>query len=207
MRGKRAPAIVAMNSRAASSHYQWHEIQTTSWTIQGGLGYGDFPGPEKGVVDTLIPDYEGSINVGTLDDIQNKWGSLSSAIPGAPSLNDVLGQLGTAGAIVSELRDERSELLSEASDFDALGRTFAPIQASELTQLPTPWSVVAPNLWMRMLTQGHYGDIGSVQIRVTGDKTDVPLVASIGYGRCQSKIVTSGSAYACTQPLSFVPQH
>ena len=43
MRGKRAPAIIAMNSRAASTPYTFSPLQTTSWTIQGGLGYGDFP--------------------------------------------------------------------------------------------------------------------------------------------------------------------
>ncbi len=208
MEGRRAPAVVAMNSRAAASAYGFPPIQTTSWTIQGGLGYGDFPAPEKRVVDTLIPDYKSLLQLGTLDDIQSKWGSLSNVVPGAPSLDSVLGQLGPAGQLVNELRDERSTIISQASDFDALRRSFAPPQSGgDVSSLPTPWSVVSPTIWMRMLTQGHYGDLGTVQVRVAGSGPGtVPLVSSIAYGRCTPAITPQGSGYACTQPLSFVPQ-
>jgi hypothetical protein len=208
MQGKRAPAIVAMNSRAAGSAYGFQPLQTTSWTIQGGVGYGDFPGPEKAVVDTLIPDYKGQLQLGTLDEIQSKWSSLASAVPGAPSLESVLGQLGPAGQLVNELRDERTAILSQASDFEALRRSFVPLQqGGDVSSLPTPWSAVSPTIWMRMLTQGHYGDIGTVQVRVTGSGPGtVPLVSSIAYGRCTPVIGPQGNLYTCTQPLSFVPQ-
>ncbi len=208
MQGKRAPAVIAMNSRAAGSVYGFQPIQTTSWTIQGGLGYGDFPAPEKRVVDTLIPDYKSQLQLGTLDDIQSKWSSLASAVPGAPSLDSVLGQLGAAGQLVNELRDERSTIISQASDFDALRRSFAPVQSGgDVSALPTPWSVVSPTIWMRMLTQGHYGDLGTVQVRVAGSGPGtVPLVSSIAYGRCTPTIGPQGNLYTCTQPLSFVPQ-
>jgi hypothetical protein len=207
MRGKRAPAVVAMNSRAAASSYQFSQIQITSWTIQGGLGFADFTSTPRSVVGALIPDFESSLSVSTLDEIQNKWSSLSNAIPGAPSLDDVLGQTGAAGQVVLELRDERAQLLGAASDYDSLRRSFAPFQTSDIAALPTPWSVVNQNVTMRMITQGHYGDLGSVQIRVIGPgNADVPLVSSLGYPRCQPNIVTQGSAYTCAQPLSFVPQ-
>jgi hypothetical protein len=203
MRGKRAPAIIAMNSRASSTPYQFGPIQTTSWTIQGGLGYTDFAPPQKSVVDTLIPDYKSQLGTSTLDDIQGKWGSLSSAI-GGPSLDSILGQLGGAGQLVVELRDERSQIISQAADFNALSRTFAPIQAADVSTLTSPWSVVSPTLWMRLVTRGHYGDVGTVQIRVAGaGPSTVPLISSIGYGRCTPQITPQGQAYACTQPLSF----
>ncbi|GAC1574197.1 MAG: hypothetical protein NVS3B7_05960 [Candidatus Elarobacter sp.] len=206
MRGKRAPAIVAMNSRAAASSFTFSPLQTTSWEIQGGLGYRDFPAAQRAVVDTLIPDYESMLGVSTLDEIQGKWSSLSSAF-GAPSLDSILGQLGGAGQLVVELRDERSQILSQAGDFEALRRTFAPLRTADVTTLPTPWSVISPTVWMRMLTQGHYGDLGTVQIRIASAGAEtVPLVSSIGYGRCTPEITSRGSAYACTQPLSFVPQ-
>lgn len=205
MRGKRAPAIVAMNSRAASSTYGFSQLQTTSWTIQGGLGYAEFPGPERAVVDALIPDYKDLLSGSTLDQIQSKWNALAR-FPGAPSLDGVLGQMGPAGQTIVELRQERDQILSEAADFDALRRTFAPFQNADGPALSTPWSTVDSNVWMRMLTPGHYGDVGTVQVRVTGStSTSVPLVSSIAYGRCTPQITTQGSAYACTQPLSFEP--
>lgn len=148
------------------------------------------------------------MQLATLDEIQSKWSALSGAVPGAPSLDSVLGQLGPAGQLVNELRDERS-ILSQASDFDALRRSFVPAQSSggDVSALPTPWSVASPTVWMRMLTQGHYGDIGTVQVRVAGSgPATVPLVSSIAYGRCTPTIGPQGNLYACTQPLSFVPQ-
>src|ERR1700736_3971651 len=85
MRGHRAPAIIAMNSRASSTPLQFSPLQGTSWTIQGGLGYADFAPQFKTVVDTLIPDYKGQLGSSTLDDIQGKWSSLSSALGGPPA--------------------------------------------------------------------------------------------------------------------------
>jgi hypothetical protein len=203
MRGKRAPAIIAMNSRASSSSFTFSPLQATSWTIQGGLGYGDFTGNTRTVVDTLIPDYKGLLASSTLDDIQGKWSSMSSSL-GGPSLDSILGQLGGAGQLVRDLRDMRSEIISQAGDFTAMQRTFAPVQPADVSTLDSPWSVVGPTMWMRLVTRGHYGDIGTVQLRVagTGPQT-VPLISSIGYGRCTPQLTTQGTAYACTQPLSF----
>jgi hypothetical protein len=98
----------------------------------------------------------------------------------------------------------RSEIISQAGDFTAMQRTFAPVQPADVSTLDSPWSVVGPTMWMRLVTRGHYGDIGTVQLRVagTGPQT-VPLISSIGYGRCTPQLTTQGTAYACTQPLSF----
>ena len=203
MRGRRAPAIIAMNSRASSTPYQFSPLQTTSWTIQGGLGYPDFPPAARGVVDTLIPEYKGLLGTSTLDDIQGRWSSLSSSL-GGPSLDSILGQLGGAGQLVAELRAMRSEIQGQAADFNALSRTFAPLQAADVTTLDSPWAVISPMLWMRLVTRGHYGDVGTLQVRVAGSgPATVPLISSIGYGRCTPQLTTQGSAYACTQPLSF----
>ncbi len=203
MRGKRAPAIIAMNSRASSTPYAFSPIQTTSWTIQGGLGYADFPGATRGVVDALIPEYKGLLGTSTLDDIQGKWSSLSSSV-GGPSLDSILGQLGGAGQLVTELRDMRSQIIGQANDFTALSRTFAPLQQADVSTLQSPWSAVSPSVWMRLVTRGHYGDVGTLQVRVAaGAAQTVPLISSIGYGRCTPQLTTAGNAYACTQPLSF----
>jgi hypothetical protein len=203
MRGHRAPAIIAMNSRASSTPLQFSPVQTTSWTIQSGVGYSDFSGGARSVVDSLIPDYKGLLASNTLDDIQGKWSSLSSAV-GGPSLDSILGQLGGAGQLVRDMRDMRTQIIGQANDFNALSRTFAPIQAADVSTLDSPWSTITPTLWMRLVTRGHYGDVGTLQIRNAGSAAaTVPLISSIGYGRCTPQLTTQGNAYACTQPLSF----
>ncbi|MBV9439195.1 MAG: hypothetical protein JOZ24_04300, partial [Candidatus Eremiobacteraeota bacterium] len=101
MRGHRAPAIIAMNSRASSTPLQFSPIQQTSWTIQSGVGFTDFSSGARTVVDTLIPDYKGLLASNVLDDIQGKWSGLSSSL-GGPSLDSVLGQLGGAGQLVQD---------------------------------------------------------------------------------------------------------
>ncbi len=59
-------------------------------------------------------------------------------------------------------------------------------------------------MWMRLVTRGHYGDVGTIQLRVAGaGPATVPLISSIGYGRCTPQIAPQGQLYACTQPLSF----
>jgi hypothetical protein len=102
------------------------------------------------------------------------------------------------------MRDMRTQIIGQANDFNALSRTFAPIQAADVSTLDSPWSTITPTLWMRLVTRGHYGDVGTLQIRNAGSAAaTVPLISSIGYGRCTPQLTTQGNAYACTQPLSF----
>jgi hypothetical protein len=203
MRGHRAPAIIAMNSRASSTPLPFSPLQQTSWTIQSGVGFTDFSSGARGVVDALIPDYKNLLASSVLDDIQGKWSSLSSSV-GGPSLDSILGQLGGAGQLVQDLRGWRSDIISSANDFNAMSRSFAPLQPADVSGLESPWSTVSPTVWMRLMTRGHYGNVGTMQIRVagTGPQT-VPLISSIGYGRCTPQYPVQGQAYACTQPLSF----
>ena len=203
MRGHRAPAIIAMNSRASSTPLQFSPIQQSSWTIQSGVGFTDFGSGARNVVDTLIPDYKGLLASSVLDDIQGKWSSLSSSV-GGPSLDSILGQLGGAGQLVQDLRSWRSDIISSANDYNAMTRSFAPLQQADVSGLESPWATVSPTVWMRLVTRGHYGNVGTMQIRVagTGPQT-IPLISSIGYGRCTPQYTTQGQAYACTQPLSF----
>ncbi len=205
MRGKRTPAIIAMNSRAASTPYTFIRIQQTSWDIQSGIALSEFRPDERHVVDALIADYEPLLQGNTLDEIQSKWSTLSSTV-GAPSLDSVLRDLGGAGQIVIDLRSEREDLLASAGDFDRMRNAFAPLQKADPSSLQSLWAVVSPMLWMRLVTTGHYGDIGTIQIRVGGTTpASVPLVSSIGYGRCTPAVNSSTSNFACTQPLSFEP--
>ena len=105
---------------------------------------------------------------------------------------------------MQELRSMRTEIINNANDFNSLSRTFAPLQTADVSTLDSPWSVITPTLWMRLVTRGHYGDVGTLQIRNAGTAAaTVPLISSIGYGRCTPQLTTQGNAYACTQPLSF----
>lgn len=58
-----------------------------------------------------------------------------------------------------------------------------------------------------MVTQGHYGDIGTVQVRVAGSGSATRAAGVVDrLWSLHADDRTAGHLHACTQPLSFVPQ-
>ena len=205
IRGKRAPAIIAMNSRAAGTDISWSDLQATSWAIQSGAAYGDFSSTEQAVVNRFIPEYKDLLQTSTLQDIQNKWNSLS--IPGLPSLNDAVGGMGSVGQTILDLQAEQQAIIASGSSFTSLTAAFignVNQQPQPATLPPTPWSIVAPHVYMRLITNGHYGDLGDFQIRVVG--TSDPSFGLGGTGarpKCWDENAQTWTLHGtCTQPMS-----
>jgi hypothetical protein len=115
--------------------------------------------------------------------LQNRWNTVSSTIPGVPSFDSALGQMGGLGTSIIEVRNARSEILGNAADFDAMRNALVPggLQGGENSGT-TPWSIATSTVYERLLTQGAFGSIGLLEIHVTGSgKQTVPVTGNIGY--------------------------
>lgn len=183
LRGTRAGVLTAMYANAGLTVVPWSELQPLSWSLQEGMKYEELPPGQQRTFDTLLPGGRGQIAESFLEMMQNQWGTVSSTIPGVPSFNDALGQMGDMGRYIEDAQYTRQEILSDASDFDALRNALVPggLDTSSGGGT-TPWSVPVPNVYERLITQGAYGSAGLLEIRVAGStRTAVPVTSIIGY--------------------------
>ncbi|MDB5071015.1 MAG: hypothetical protein JWM87_2126 [Candidatus Eremiobacteraeota bacterium] len=195
LRGKRAEALAALYARGAVQSVPYYPLQQVSWDITNGLKYDEFPEMQRALFDRLIPEYRSAVGESQLEQIQGKWRSLSSTIPGLPSLDQGLNDLGPVGQIVRDLQQSRAAILQNARNFDAETRQLAPIVGAptDAPMAPQSWSKVNDRVYARMLVPSDYHGIGSIatlEMRVLGDQggyaapATIPISRTMAYPNC-----------------------
>ena len=185
LRGARANVLAALYARASGKNIPFGDLQSLSWAMQAGMRYDELNPAQRGLVDRLIGDMRGQITGSFLDQAQGQWNSLSSTIPGLPSMDSALGRMGDAGQTILNVKFARDTILADASNFDAMSRALAPPggSASDENAGEPPWSIVTAQVYERLLTPGHYGSTSVLEIRVLpgGAFVAVPFSSVIGY--------------------------
>ena len=204
LRGQRAEVLTALYARSAVQGVPYYPTQQVSWDITNGLKYGDFPDSQRTLFDRLVPEYRSAVGGSQLEQIQDKWRSLSASFPGLPTLDQSLNDLGSVGQTIRELQRSREVILQNSRDFDAEVRQLAPIVAgpADAAVAPQSWSKLSDLVYARMLVPADYHGIGStttLEVRVlpaTGIAT--PAVLPVG------KIIAYPNCVSC-QPLTLEP--
>src|SRR5579872_6873618 len=183
LRGTRAGVLTAFYANAGHTALDWPTLQPLSWSLQEGLKYEELPGNQQQAFDTVLPGWRSQIAQSFVELMQSRWSTISSTVPGVPSLDSALGQMGDMGRFIQDAEFTRQEIVSDASDFDALRNALVPGGLdSGASGGTTPWSVPAQNIFERVVTQGAYGSIGLLEIHVDGsNRLPVPVTSLIGY--------------------------
>jgi hypothetical protein len=183
IKGTRTAVLTQMYARAGTVAPAFSALQPLSWSLQEGLKYEELPQAQQQLFNTLLPGMRSVIAESFMELLQNRWNTVSSTIPGVPSFDSALGQMGGLGTSIIEVRNARSEILGNAADFDAMRNALVPggLQGGENSGT-TPWSIATSTVYERLLTQGAFGSIGLLEIHVTGSgKQTVPVTGNIGY--------------------------
>jgi hypothetical protein len=177
LRGARANVLATMYARASGRNLNFGELQMLSWALQAGMRYDELSTGSRRLVDQLIPDLRAQIAGSFMNQVQDKWNTLSSTIPGLPSLDSALSQMGETGQTILNIKYARDEILAQANDFDALSRALAPPggSAEESNAGAPPWSQVTDRVYERIITPGHFGSMSTLQLRVSGSGGTVPV--------------------------------
>lgn len=210
LRGTRAAVLQALYARDAGEVVPSSTLQMLSWSLQAGMKYDELGDEERNAVDRLIPEYRNDIAGSFLEQIQDKWDSLASSIPGLPSLDDALDRLGSAGTLIRSIQDARDEIASSADNYQSLAQQLAPrTSATSAGNAATPWSRVAPGRYERLITGGAFGSIGVLQLRILKSIARVAQGAAYRIADAGESGAGAGMGYPpdCTdcQPLTFTP--
>jgi len=185
LKGSRADLLTTMYSHASAASVPFGSLQPLSWSLQAGMKYEELPNTQQRTYDLLMPGGRGLIASSFLELLQSRWGTISSTIPGVPSFDSAIGEIGDVGQAINDLRYARQEILSNAGNFDAMRNALVPPGGGQSmgTASPwdTPWSIPSDGVYMRLITQGAYGSQGLLEVRTTGGA--IPITSSLGYAR------------------------
>ncbi|MEG4340810.1 hypothetical protein [Microcoleus sp. D3_18_C2] len=171
IKGKQADALIALNSRHIAAGIPHDSAQVLSWNIQLGVKYEDMPPESKAIVDKIMPEFKQQLSRSFWEDLQAKWGQISSTIPGVPSFDSVLGQLpGEMSQILKTYQEGRAALQRYRDNFDQLQNEMvlqgeAPSDSGDSKYPRGIWSKVSDRVYARLLPTTYNGP-ATMQIRV-----------------------------------------
>ncbi|HXW76599.1 MAG TPA: hypothetical protein VEJ20_04240 [Candidatus Eremiobacteraceae bacterium] len=212
LQGSAADIFRALDSRAPFYSVPHSLQQMLSWDIQGGLSYDEMPSPIRAVVDQVIPDYRSRLTSDAFDNIQNKFNQISSTVPGMPSFDGALGQMGTVGQAVLQMEALHQQMLEPPPTYQQLISGLVPYSppvpgGSQVT----PWSRYSDRVYVRFTTSGNFSTPGSYQVRVLPEGL-VSATSLVGLGSPNSAAavpftnVVNNPGDSGVQPLTQSPQ-
>lgn len=171
IKGKQAAPLIALNSRYIAAGIPHQAAQVLSWNIQLGVKYEDMPPTSRAIVDKILPEFKQQLSRSFWEDLQAKWGQISSSIPGVPSFDSVIGRLpGEAGQILNTYQQARASLQQYRDNFDQLQNEMvftgnAPSDSSDSKYPRGIWSKINDRLYARLLPTTFNGP-AAMQVRV-----------------------------------------
>lgn len=169
LKGKRAKIIRELNLLAPAKYFS-DEIQMVSWGIQNGLSYEELGKLGQEMIDSVIPHHKAELKESLLIKLERRWNQTSGLSGGVlPSLNEsaetLEENLGELGKKIREMREFRDRLREAGYDYARLSELIDTATHSE-TRGDTPWSKISNTVYVRFVTEGSFGEIGYIQVRV-----------------------------------------
>ncbi|QIR39889.1 hypothetical protein HCG51_26400 [Tolypothrix sp. PCC 7910] len=169
LNGKQANAIAALNSRFVARGIERDTIQSLSWAIQAGTKYEELSTEQQAIVQQLIPEYKEQLSKTFWDTLQNAWGKVASTFPGAPSLKNLIGQLGPTAEMLKTFQKARDIIQQYGDDYNGLESAIVlPGNADSSDYSPYPrglWSKISDRIYARLLPT-NLGSPGTLDIRI-----------------------------------------
>jgi len=207
--GKRAKIIRDLNLLAPAKYFT-DEIQMVSWGLQNGLSYEELGKLGQEMVDSVVPHYKVELRESILNQIEKKWNQVSDSSLGVlPSFSESISSLednfGEIGKRIQEMRDYRDRLREVGYDYARLSELIDTSSRSEISG-DTAWSKISNNVYARFVTNGSFGEIGYMQVRVLASS----LGREINSVQVKHEVLDLASLIAnpndkSIQPLSFSP--
>lgn len=164
LEGKRAPVLIALESRAAAAHVPFQPLQQLIWQIMGGLSYSEIPPQSQQLVDQLIPEYKNQIKEDFIETLQKNTHKLDWLCKSLPGVCKASAEL---DALIQRYQQTRQTLLQNINNFEALSRQLVNVlPGTAQNSGPASWSRVSPRVYARLTDGNVFGQLGHLEIRV-----------------------------------------
>ncbi len=170
LEGTRAHIIRELNLMAPKK-FNTEDIQITSWSLQAGLSYEEMTKISQNIIDLVLPKYKEELKKSYSEIAEKKWSTLAESSHGIfPDLNQASNQLienlGEVGIRINEYRKFKNDLNNAGHSYQELSKMIQTSNGSQNKRNETPWSIISPNVYARFIIDGHFNEIGYLQIKV-----------------------------------------
>jgi hypothetical protein len=179
--GKAKEAVANLLWRGTWQGVSPSDLQGVAWAIQSGLTFERLPKTYQGLINRLIPEYKGEIAGDFYQKVHDTYDGTAGSVPGMPTLESMLGGMGTAGELALSAQSEREALLADATDDKVRQQTlFAGSAQGVYTPEHAevgPWTIRVPGVaYLRYkIVGGNLTDNNIMEIRVAGDAATSPV--------------------------------
>lgn len=194
--GRLASIIKKLNLKAPA-YFSVSDIQILHWSLLAGLSYKEMTEESQIIIDQIIPEHRNEFKESFLTSMEKKLDRLSELSDGTiPMLSDI--------SYLEEMRSFRDKLREVGNDYEKLKGL---IDTSPLNKkgLETPWSKISENIYARFVTEGSFGDVGFLQIRVVPETGRIINSESSKQYLLDVASLVANPNDLSVQPLSFSP--
>jgi hypothetical protein len=166
LQGKQAPAIHALLYRGTlQGIVSPATLNADAWRIQAGLPLKQWPPQDQALIHTLIPEYEKGLEGDYLQQIEDTYNQYR-LVPGIPSFNDLLREVGAPGQLVLQLRKARQTLADQTIAAERLpdmlyeptGDGLPRVLPAAKDSSPSRWAEIRPGVFARFtVIEGNLG--------------------------------------------------
>jgi hypothetical protein len=194
--GRLAPIIKKLNLKAPA-HFSISDIQILHWSLLAGLSYKEMTKESQTIIDQIIPEHRNEFKESFLTSIEKKLDRLSELSNGKiPTLSDL--------PYLEGMRSFRDKLREVGNDYEEL-KDLIDISPLNKKGLETSWSKISENVYARFVTEGSFGDVGFLQVRVLSETGRTINSESQKHYLLDVVSLVANPNDPSVQPLSFTP--
>ncbi len=196
MKGRLSPIIKKLNLKA-SAHFSISDIQILHWSLLAGLSYEEMTEESQGIINQIIPEHRNEFKESFLSSMEKKLDRFSDLSKGTiPALGDT--------AYLKEMRSFRDKLREVGNDYEEL-KSLIDTTPKNKKRSQIPWSRISENIHARFITEGSFGDIGFLQVRVLPEEGRIINSESQKKHPFDIASLMANPNDPSVQPLSFTP--
>ncbi len=159
LEGSRAPALIALRSRAPAAHVPFWPLQHTIWQIEAGLSYNDMSPETQQLIDSLIPEYKNLLREDFLKSLQK----LCSGVRGR-MLGSACDEIRT---LTARYQQAQQTLQRYGNNYEALAQQIVHVLPGMYpTPGPASWSRLNARVYARVAGGHIWQETSTIEIRV-----------------------------------------
>ncbi|MCK6594374.1 MAG: hypothetical protein L6Q33_04175 [Bacteriovoracaceae bacterium] len=181
MKGNLALILKKLNLKAPAK-FSTSDLQILHWSLLSGLSFDEMTEESQKIINQIIPEHKNELSKSFSSSIMSEF--------------DV--------PFIDEVNIFKNRLQKIGNNYEEL-RKFIDRSSTSKTSTETPWSKMSDNIYARFITEGSFGDIGFIQVKVLPETGRI--INSLGPTKYRFEITSlvANPNNSDIQPLSFTP--
>jgi hypothetical protein len=173
------------------------DVQILHWSLMSGLSYEEMTEASQKIIDRIVPEHRNNLKESFLSSMEKKFDRLSELSNGTtPTLSDI--------SYLEGMRTFRDKIREVGNNYEDL-KSLVDITPRNKKESHSHWSKISENIFARFVTEGSFGDIGFLQVRVIPESGRAINSESQRKYSLDVTTLIANPNNSNIQPLSFTP--